>query len=518
MAYVPLTKIPQQFFDNLGNPLVGGTLYAYLAGTSTATNMFSDNAGTVAGTSVVLDSRGEPTTFKLIWIDSTKNYKFVLKDSTGTTIWTIDNISGDDSADASMVTYVPAGSGAVTTTVQAKLRESVSVKDFGAVGDGVTDDTAAFVLAIAASKQIYVPNGTYLLSSIVFNTTGQSGVKFQGQSTTNTILKATAAATNFFSVYGNYNQYNTFESFSVDMSLMTNNSSSRGIYLKQTFGNSFRNVNIINAGTSTRPLYIDVGTYTTVFDNCDFGGLTGVIQMQGVSLSDAVTTVTMIGCGFGQAIIDYVVSVTFLQPVVQGALNKFVLSNCRGVSVLNGDIEGTGTYLVFGADVSNIASSNNALVGFSGTYSSGSFSGGYLMDIYGSTPYTMSPISGMTLNGVLTQQSSAAALVRPVIKNTNAAGQVVDVQFQNAIGSTYIGQNPTGDTYIDARGTGKVTLQQSGTDRLGVDTSNRILIGTAIQTTVGAAGTASALPAQPSGYARIVISGTDYVIPYYLRS
>lgn len=150
MAYVPLTKIPQQFFDNLGNPLVGGTIYAYLAGTSTPTNMFSDNAGTVAGTSVVLDSRGEPTTFKLIWIDSTKNYKFTLKDSTGTTIWTKDDISGDDTADASMVTYVPAGSGAVTTTVQTKLRETVSVNDFGATGDGVTNDTAAIQKAITA--------------------------------------------------------------------------------------------------------------------------------------------------------------------------------------------------------------------------------------------------------------------------------------------------------------------------------------------------------------------------------
>ena len=41
------------------------------------------------------------------------------------------------------ISYLPAGTGAVATTVQSKLRESVSVKDFGAVGDGVTDDTAA---------------------------------------------------------------------------------------------------------------------------------------------------------------------------------------------------------------------------------------------------------------------------------------------------------------------------------------------------------------------------------------
>ena len=69
----------------------------------------------------------------------------------------------------SAMPYVPTGTGAVTTTVQAKLRETVSVKDFGAVGDGVTDDTAAIQAAISSlgtvGGTVNFPTDTYLISS-----------------------------------------------------------------------------------------------------------------------------------------------------------------------------------------------------------------------------------------------------------------------------------------------------------------------------------------------------------------
>jgi hypothetical protein len=68
--------------------------------------------------------------------------------------------------DAGLVTYNEGGLGAVTRTVKAKLQETVSVKDFGAVGDGVTDDTAAIQAALdSGAKLILLPRGDYKITS-----------------------------------------------------------------------------------------------------------------------------------------------------------------------------------------------------------------------------------------------------------------------------------------------------------------------------------------------------------------
>jgi hypothetical protein len=82
----------------------------------------------------------------------------------------------------SQVSFLQAGTGAVTRNMQDKARESVSVKDFGAVGDGVTDDTAAFNTAIATGVPIYVPSGTYKTDGTVTTnkTILSSGASFTG--------------------------------------------------------------------------------------------------------------------------------------------------------------------------------------------------------------------------------------------------------------------------------------------------------------------------------------------------
>jgi len=86
-----------------------------------------------------------------------------------------DAIPAGAATTASAVSYTQGSTGAVTTNVQAKLRETVSVKDFGAVGDGVTDDTSAFQAAVNTLDKVYMPEGNYKITSQITLPVGSGG-------------------------------------------------------------------------------------------------------------------------------------------------------------------------------------------------------------------------------------------------------------------------------------------------------------------------------------------------------
>jgi len=78
-----------QFFNANGNPLVGGKVFTYEAGTTTPLVTYQDQGGTVANTNpVVLDSRGEAN----IWLNPVVLAKFILTDDVDAEIWSVDNI------------------------------------------------------------------------------------------------------------------------------------------------------------------------------------------------------------------------------------------------------------------------------------------------------------------------------------------------------------------------------------------------------------------------------------------
>lgn len=110
-------------------------------------------------------------------------------------------------SDSSAVEFQHAGTGAVARTAQDKMREWVSVKDFGAVGNGVTDDTAAIQAAINAVGSsgggvVRFPAGTYRLTSAI-NLSRQS-VTIDGGSRFGTVLRQDTADARILNITGNF--------------------------------------------------------------------------------------------------------------------------------------------------------------------------------------------------------------------------------------------------------------------------------------------------------------------------
>ncbi len=282
----PVGGAGAQFFDNSGNPLSGGKLYTYAAGTTTPQATYTSSAGSTFHTNpIILDAAGRVPNGGEIWLTDSAIYKFVLKTSADVLLATWDQLTGVNSnfvnftaqtelqtatagqtvftladisyspgtgsltvyvdgvnqyegesyietdsttvtfvsglhvgaevkfttaiqttgnaVDASVVSYTPPFTGSVATTVEDKLAQTVSVKDFGAVGDwngtqsvpGTgTDDTAAIQAAIDYCLQngaeLFFPPGRYrttapLVIDRTFNTEdpingGMYGISLRG--------------------------------------------------------------------------------------------------------------------------------------------------------------------------------------------------------------------------------------------------------------------------------------------------------------------------------------------------
>lgn len=187
------------FTDIDGQPLEDGFVWigtANLDPQVNPINVYWDAALTIPAAQPIRTLAGYPSnsgTPARLYVDS--DYSIRVMNKNGSAVYSapaaterLSNvvIAGLNAAD---VQYDPAGIGAVSTTVQLKLRENVSVKDFGAVGDGVADDTAAVQAAIAffatTRGTVYFPSGVYLVSATI---NVPAGIRLLGESQGETVF------------------------------------------------------------------------------------------------------------------------------------------------------------------------------------------------------------------------------------------------------------------------------------------------------------------------------------------
>jgi len=177
------------FTDADGDPLENGYIWIGTENLYPITNpvaVYWDSALTQPAVQPIRTQGGYPvnagTPARLYTASS---YSILVQDRNGITVYSAQGETALISSD--LVTFLQAGTGAVTRTAQAKMRETVSVLDFGAVGDGVTDDSAAIALAVAACQaasqtSLFFPTGIYRVqSTITLGAGGTQGIAFVGE-------------------------------------------------------------------------------------------------------------------------------------------------------------------------------------------------------------------------------------------------------------------------------------------------------------------------------------------------
>jgi hypothetical protein len=273
------------FTDIDGQPLEAGYVWIGTANLDPQTNpinVYWDAALTILAPQPIRTLAGYPSnngTPARLYVNS--DYSIRVMNKNGSTVYSAPAATERYSevvfnSNASQVIYDPAGTGAVATTVQTKLRETVSVKDFGAVGDGVADDTAAIQAAftyqasvtetaVAATGEsvitapvVYFPSGIYLISASI-NVPGNSNI-YGEQS----VIKKAGSFT------GTNGFQNNSSAFRIEIVGLQFIDFATGVYLDSSNANSGR-ISFTKCGffgNTENAVWLDTQSTVTDFNDC----------------------------------------------------------------------------------------------------------------------------------------------------------------------------------------------------------------------------------------------------------
>jgi parallel beta-helix repeat protein len=185
------------------------------------------------------------------------------------------------------------GTGAVTRSWSSKLKDVVSVKDFGAVGDGVADDTAeiqAAVDSMSAGSSLFFPGGTYLVTGIQLSGTLQNktGLSFVSESA---VIKLANGITN----------KNTAEIVSGSDYLISGLTfkGNKGTVTTTGTDDSYRYFNALYVGAVAGKTLSNVKIEYCSFDDAPYCGLmAGSGPVEPAAILPGVDSLSVNGCSF----------------------------------------------------------------------------------------------------------------------------------------------------------------------------------------------------------------------------
>jgi hypothetical protein len=343
------------FQDRDGQPLENGYVWIGIDNLNPQTNpvvAYYDAALTITAVQPLrtlngyISNAGTPAQ---VYVDGA-DFSILVQDSKGSMVYNFPQGTGIG-ADACGLTYNPPFTGGVAYPVCQKLSQYISVKDFGATGDGVTNDTAAIQAAANVGGALYFPDGTYEITHVDLS----SNTQLIGESW-NTIIHQIAGTNPRPGAYDGMFTLN-----------YTNNQTA-------TKDVVFRNIQFqmdLPAGTYTpadEQSHVILGGHTenVTVDNCYFYGWRGDAvfvgsQMSGVGVPTnyAAQNTTIRNCRFDG------INNTCRQGVTGGSVDGLYISDNYFVNTTNATMPGAidvEPELQF-AYARNISVTNNIFVG-----------------------------------------------------------------------------------------------------------------------------------------------------------